>query len=335
MNAKVLSGIAELLGPHRDALVEAWARGIGQLSPSPPDELQAYCAGTLDGLLGGLRTNKLEEFLAAERQSLHGAARAGASLVPLALATRVLDRTVFPLLLEGLPDREALAEALQALEELGDRRLEGLLMAEEEESNRRLAEAQDQSAKLSERAQELARTNQALRKLSGEASHRAAQIELLTSVIHKISPILEPDRLLQEAAQAIQTKMNYMYVAVVVLDSEGVLVGRWAGKPGVGRRSAGRAQGPARGIIGRALRKRAPQVAPDVSKDPDHHPDVEGAASEMVIPLLEAGEVLGAIDYQSEHVGAFDLDDVAAGEILADFLVVSLRNARLYSETQA
>jgi hypothetical protein len=33
--------------------------------------------------------------------------------------------------------------------------------------------------------------------------------------------------------------MNYGYVAVVVLDHEGVLVGRWAGRPGVGHKSAG------------------------------------------------------------------------------------------------
>ena len=48
-----------------------------------------------------------------------------------------------------------------------------------------------------------------------------------------------------------------------------------------------------------------------------------------MIPLLEGGEAVGAIDFQSEQPGAFDLDDVAVGETLAEFLVVALRNARL------
>ena len=72
----------------------------------------------------------------------------------------------------------------------------------------------------------------------------------------------------------------------------------------------------------------------DVSKDPDYHPDVPGTHSEMVIPLLDGGEAVGAIDFQTERAGAFDLDAVAAGETLAEFLVVALRNARLYQEAR-
>ena len=76
----------------------------------------------------------------------------------------------------------------------------------------------------------------------------------------RIAAIREPDELMQQAAELIRARMNYGYVAVVVLDDEGVLVGRWAGRPGVGRKSAGRAQGPPGGVIGRAIRTRAPQV---------------------------------------------------------------------------
>jgi GAF domain-containing protein len=111
-------------------------------------------------------------------------------------------------------------------------------------------------------------------------------------------------------------------------------VGRWAGRPGLGRKSAGRAQGPPGGVIGRAVRLRAPQVVGDVGRDPDYHADVPGTRSEMVIPLLEGGEVLGALDYQSDEPFAFALDDVAAGETLAEFLVIALRNARLYQEAR-
>jgi L-methionine (R)-S-oxide reductase len=139
---------------------------------------------------------------------------------------------------------------------------------------------------------------------------------------------------MQQAADQVCAHLNRTYVAVVVLDDEGVLVGRWSGRPGVGRSSGGRAQGPLGGIIGRALRARAPQVVGDVARDADYHADVPGTRSEMVIPLLEGGRPLGALDVQSEQAFAFGLEDVAAGETLAEFIVVALRNAWLYQEAR-
>ena len=72
----------------------------------------------------------------------------------------------------------------------------------------------------------------------------------------------------------------------------------------------------------------------DVSRDPDYVADVPGSRSEMAIPLIEGSEVLGILDFQSEEPFAFALDDVAAGETLAEFLVIALRNARLYQEAR-
>ena len=209
-----------------------------------------------------------------------------------------------------------------------------LLEAQEEESARRLIDAQEQAARARENSREVALANEALRRSQSRSQRRADQIALLASVAHKIAPVLDPDRLMQVAAATIQAHMSHTYVAVVVLDDEGVLVGRWAGHPGVGRRSGGRAQGPPGGVIGRAIRQRAPQVVGDVSRDPDYHPDVPGTRAEMVVPLLEGGVAVGAIDFQSERAGAFDLDDVAAGEAMGEFLVVALRNARLYQEAR-
>lgn len=320
------------LQPHRDALVEAWARALLDLAPAPEQEVRSFCARSVDALLGRLLRGGVDELLRDEVLAASEAAKTGASFHPLALAVRVFDRCCLPFLLASCPDPESLAEALLALDELADRRLEVLLRTQEEETTRRLLEAQDQGARAQEKVLELAQANEALRRSEKRSQHRADQIALLSSVAHRLAPILDPDRLMQEAAETIRMRMDHTYVAVVALDDEGVLVGRWAGRPGVGRQSAGRAQGPAGGIIGRTLRRRAPQVVADVSKDPDYHPDVPGSRSEMVIPLLEGGEAVGAIDFQSAEEGAFDLDDVAAGEAIAEFLIVALRNARLFAD---
>src|SRR5262249_33880966 len=201
---------------------------------------------------------------------------AGVSLQPRARPLALLDRAWLAALSSSATATDGTAEAQRAMAELGARRLEALLHASEEEAARRLQETQEQATQSAEKARELARANEALRRSEAQSQHRAEQIALLSSVAHRVASILDPERLMQEAAEAIQARMNHTYVAVVVLDDEGVLVGRWAGRVGVGRRSAGRAQGPVGGVIGRALRKRAPQVVADVSKDPDYHADVPG-----------------------------------------------------------
>jgi putative methionine-R-sulfoxide reductase with GAF domain len=252
----------------------------------------------------------------------------------MALDIRVLDRCLAAVLTSACPDRDTLADALVALDELGDRRLEGLLAAQEDESTRRLLEAQEQAAQAAERAREVQRANQALRRAEAESRHRAEQIGLLSSVAHRIAAVREPEELMQQAADQVRARMNHTYVAVVALDEQGALVGRWAGRAGLGRTSSGRAQGPPGGVIGRAIRLRAPQVVGDVSRDPDYHPDVPGTRSEMAIPLLEGADAVGALDFQSEQPFAFALDDVAAGETLAEFIVIALRNARLYQQAR-
>ncbi len=332
--AATLQRAAEWLQPHRDALLGDWVRAVADLRGIAEAGAREGCARELDALLARLSAGDVEGFLAEEARRAEREAWRGASLLGAALDIRVLDRCLASVLVSACPDRDSLAETLVALDELGDRRLEALLAAQEDESSRRLVEAQEQAARAAERARDVQRANEALRRAEAESRHRGEQIGLLSSVAHRIAAIREPEELMQQAADQIRARMNHTYVAVAVLGDEGALLGRWAGRAGLGRQSAGRAQGPPGGIIGRALRLRAPQVVGDVTRDADYHADVPGTRSEMVIPLLEGSEVLGVLDFQSEQPFAFALDDVAAGETLAEFLVIALRNARLYQEAR-
>jgi putative methionine-R-sulfoxide reductase with GAF domain len=331
--APALKRAAGWLRPRRDEILESWIRAVTDVRGISQDEAKARCSATLDALLAQLSAGDVEGYLAAAISSAENEARRGGSLLGIAVEMRMLNRCLGTVLGRVCEDAQALTESLVAFDELGDRRLEILLAAQEAESARRLVETQEQAARIVEQARELRRANEALRRAEAESRHRAEQLGLLSSVARRIAPIREPEELMQQAADQIRTRMNHTYVAVVVLE-DGVLVGRWAGRPGVGRVSAGRARGSLGGIIGRAIRTRAPQVVGDVNADPDYRADVPGTRSEMVVPLIEGGAVQGAIDFQSEQPFAFGLEDVAAGETLAEFLVIALRNARLFEEAR-
>ncbi len=325
---------AEHLLPHQEALADSWSEALARSGAFPSEEARRAQRSSLATLLDRLSRGEVDALLRDEVAEASAMARAGASFADRALAIRVLDRSCVPFLLSACADKEALAECLLALDELADRRLEILVRVSEDESARRLLEAQDQAAQAAERTRDLTRVNEALRRSEAQSERRAELVALLSAVVRRLAGMLDAEGLMQEAADTIRARMNHTFVAVVVLDNEGMLVGRWAGREGVGRRSAGRTQGPVGGVIGRALRKKAPQVVADVSQDPDYYADVPGTRSEMAIPLLEYGEVVGVMDFQSEKPGAFGLDEVAVGETLAEFLVVALRNARLYAEAR-
>jgi GAF domain-containing protein len=330
----VLDRVLSRLAAFRAPIVESAARAAAAACPGREAEAGEGTRVSLERLFDHAGKGQLDAWLREEGESAAQSARAGRPSVLQVVGIRALTRAALPFLVQVHDTRESVAEAMLALDELSDRRLMALVAAHEAESARRLQEAEDAASRAEERAGDLARANDNLRRAEGRSQHRAEQIALLSSVVHRIAGLLEPEKLMEETARMIQARMGHTYVAVVVVDDEGMLIGRWAGKEGVSRRSAGRAQGPPAGIIGRALRKKAPQVVPDVDRDPDYHRDVPSTRSEMVVPLIESGEAIGALDFQSPQPAGFDLDDVVSAEVLAEFLIVAFRNARLFASAR-
>ncbi|MEZ4644082.1 MAG: GAF domain-containing protein [Chloroflexota bacterium] len=54
--------------------------------------------------------------------------------------------------------------------------------------------------------------------------------------------------------------------------------------------------------------------------------------SEMAIPLMVAGQVLGVLDLQSTQPGSLREESLPVFDVVASQLAISLENARLYAE---
>lgn len=97
-------------------------------------------------------------------------------------------------------------------------------------------------------------------------------------------------------------------------DSELVL-GPFQGRPACVRIALGK------GVCGTAAVERRSIVVPDVEAFPGHIACDTASRSELVVPLIAAGNLLGVLDLDSPLVGRFDEADRVGCELLASVVV--------------
>jgi GAF domain-containing protein len=79
--------------------------------------------------------------------------------------------------------------------------------------------------------------------------------------------------------------------------------------------------GYGKGVCGTAVRERRTQRVADVHEFPGHIACDSASASEIVVPILRSGSVLGVLDVDSPEKSRFDLTDQAFLEGVVSVLV--------------
>jgi GAF domain-containing protein len=103
-----------------------------------------------------------------------------------------------------------------------------------------------------------------------------------------------------------------------LLKGEGELVlGPFQGKPACIRIPLGR------GVCGTAAQRRETMLVPDVHAFPGHIACDAASRSELVVPLLRDGRVIGVLDLDSPLPNRFDAEDQAGIEALAALWVAA------------
>ncbi|MDQ0322791.1 GAF domain-containing protein [Pararhizobium capsulatum DSM 1112] len=78
-----------------------------------------------------------------------------------------------------------------------------------------------------------------------------------------------------------------------------------------------------KGVCGGAVARRQTMLVPDVHAFPGHIACDAASRSELVVPLIKDGQVLGVLDLDSPLPGRFDTDDQAGFEALAALYVAA------------
>ncbi len=193
------------------------------------------------------------------------------------------------------------------------------------------------------RSQELATTlayDQAqLETRTQSLERRELQVRTAAEISRTVVAELDPDTLFQRVVDLLLTRFNLYYVGVFTVDPSGHYAVLQAGTGEAGERMLARKHQLAIGstsMIGYAISQKESRIASDVGLEAHHfdNPDLPLTRSELALPMVSAGKVLGAITVQSTMSNAFDEHEIVVYQGVADSLVTAIKNASLFQQVQ-
>jgi GAF domain-containing protein len=133
------------------------------------------------------------------------------------------------------------------------------------------------------------------------AQHRAA----LDAVRAAVSAAPDAQRAMESTVQLLSRHLpDYTWTGIYLLDGNELCLGPFIGKPSPHTRIP-----LGRGICGAAAAEKATIIVDDVHADPRYLACSLETRSEIVVPIMRDGEVLGELDIDSDRTAAFNAAD--------------------------
>ncbi|MBK9781374.1 MAG: GAF domain-containing protein [Anaerolineales bacterium] len=149
-----------------------------------------------------------------------------------------------------------------------------------------------------------------LQKANNEGERRGKQYEAIAKVAQAITTQKNLKELLPQVAAVISEQFGFYHVGIFLNDAMNKYAVLAAANSEGGRKMLRRGHQlkvGAQGIVGYATGTKKPRIALSVGDDAVYfnNPDLPETQSELALPLLEAGNVLGALDVQSRNQTPF------------------------------
>jgi sigma-B regulation protein RsbU (phosphoserine phosphatase) len=167
-------------------------------------------------------------------------------------------------------------------------------------------------------------------RLYTRVSRQAQTLTVLNEISREFTSILDLDDLLERIGQLLKRVIEFQMFTILLWNEHTErLEHRFSSRFGERiKREHNVTLGE--GIIGNAAQQRTPVLAPDVRKDPRYivaNPEVR---SELAVPLIYKGKVIGVIDLEHTRVNYYNEEHQTTLSTLAAQVAISIANARLY-----
>jgi len=157
---------------------------------------------------------------------------------------------------------------------------------------------------------------------------------LLNEIARELTSILNLDELLGRIAELVRRLIDYQMFSILLLDSTGQkLQHRFSLR--FNENIHLKHEIPlGRGLVGTAAESKEAVLVPDVAKDPRYVQANPETRSELAVPLIYKGKVIGVLDLEHTRRGFFTEDHQRTMSTLAAQIAIAIENARLYEEIE-
>lgn len=165
---------------------------------------------------------------------------------------------------------------------------------------------------------------------------------LLLQISERISGTLDLDEILHHVLDSVRATVAYDAAGIFVLTREAPAASRDPGRQMIaGMASRGFPAHPAdddamlrqgKGIIGHVIHTGECVVAPDVRQDAHYVVGREGTLSEIAVPIVTQGRTIGALNLESDVLGAYSPADLDVLRFFARASAISIEKAMLHRQ---
>lgn len=161
-------------------------------------------------------------------------------------------------------------------------------------------------------------------------SRQARTLVLLNEISRDLSSILNLDELLKRIGEQLTRIIDYQMFSILLLDPTGTkLEHRFSLR--FNEKVQLKQQIPVgEGLVGYSAQRKEPLLVPDVTKDPRYIKLNPETRSELVVPLIHLGNVIGVLDLEHTKRRFFTEDHQRTMSTLAAQISIAIENARLY-----
>src|SRR5574341_44929 len=175
---------------------------------------------------------------------------------------------------------------------------------------------------------------------TSELESKTNQLRASSYIARQIIEIRDVQTLLARVVQLISEQLGFYHVGAFLLDEQRRIAFLQAASSVEGQKMLERGyhvQIDEKNIIGRAAERRKFFIFTDTGSSAllTKYPELPLTRSELAIPLIVQGRVLGVLDIHSDKPQAFGSDEAEILQALADQVATSIENVRLLSEAQA